>query len=263
MVRIFKKIVNRVKNLFDRKYDYYYLKSCFDSKIDKREIIVAGSSYSVFGIIPDDDMVCLGLPSQDFYYSDKLIRKYIENTNDIKKVVLVCGYYSAYHDLSMAKSFSERNRIDDVYFPLLCDRHNSKTKVKKNILSKSYILKIADDLVIRLLKIIFMYCITFPSGYFKIGDGNCSREKHKRVYWNDGKKNWGKLDNTTRYDACKRRVKEHEKILKYTGTYKENCGVLESLYNYLTEKHVELYIVIAPFLNNIWTVCHMIIVKRQ
>ena len=72
-----------------------------------------------------------------------------------------------------------------------CYFYKNIFKSKKNILSKSYILKIADDLVIRLLKIIFMYCITFPSGYFKIGDGNCSREKHKRVYWNDGKIHWG------------------------------------------------------------------------
>lgn len=123
-LREMNRVVRRVYNLYHRKYDFYYLKTQLRLLNEAVNTVIAGSSYAAFGFEPEQGEVNLGLPSQDLYYSDKLIRKAVESCENLKRVVLILGYYVLYSDLSMTKSVSESQRIQDVYSPILHDTHN-------------------------------------------------------------------------------------------------------------------------------------------
>lgn len=231
------KVINRIDNLYNRKYDYYYIKSCFESD-NNIKTLIAGSSYSCFGIVPEENFLCLGIPAEDFYYADKFIRKAIEQFGNVTNVILVFGYYSLYCDLSKTKSISEHQRIDDVYYPILHDRHNSVDD-KKEFNFKSCI----DDIIEKYLK--RKYFSNKIEKYFNSGEH--SREARKRLYWSNPDEKWSELKEAERVKAGNLRVAEHTRLLKYKNTYDENCNIIKKLYRSLQEKNKKLYVVMAPF----------------
>lgn len=231
--------------LYNRKFDFYYLSSVLKEKA--KRIIYAGSSYSIFGITPAEDEICVGLPSQDFYYSDKLIRQIIQEYSP-EKIVFIIGYYTPFCDLSRTKNEAEQNRIDDVYFPILKDVHNRKEEnlkftkrykdVKNNI--KASIIKLI--LVFQKLK----YFRKPLNIYFsKIH----SRENRKRVTWYNPQLSWFQLSTEERLEAGKKRAFGHEKFLCYESSFLENIEVVNNLYSFCREKKIRFEIVFAPFSN--------------
>ena len=128
--------------IYNRKFDYYYLNSVLKTNnLIGKDTIFAGSSYSIFGIEPKKSELCIGLPSQDFYYSDKLIRKVLSK-GVFNRVVFIIGYYTPYCDLSKTNNKAEQQKIDDVYIPLLKDFHNrNKEKYNKRRSQILYIKK--------------------------------------------------------------------------------------------------------------------------
>ena len=70
-----KKLFNRCLSIFDRQWDYVYLKKTLkDYKNNSVENIYAGSSYVIFGINNFKNQINIALPSQDIFYSLKIIK---------------------------------------------------------------------------------------------------------------------------------------------------------------------------------------------
>ena len=242
------KIRDRILEIYNRKYDFYYLRNIIDmDKISHVSSIIGGSSYSCFGVNPDNNMICIGLPSQDFFYSDKLIRSIIEKkSNEIKNVVFITGYYSAYCDLSQTKAISEQLKIEDVYAPILNNRHNQKHKLEFNHNGLKGKCKLVSEKVV--LFGLRVLCFKKPiKTYFE--RKNHSREIRKRVTWSVElkKKRWCELPESERISAGQVRVNGHEKFFKYDLSYKENVRIFQDLYLDLKDRGIKFYLIISPF----------------
>lgn len=239
------KLINRIQELYNRKYDYYYLKSILErEKIGKQKTttIFAGSSYSILGINPKDGQICIGLPSQDWYYSDKLIRKVISYNNNIKKVIFITGYYTAYCDLSLSKSYSEQLKIEDVYDALLNDEHNRDNVQKQTSLRKKLAI-IFDQIILTIQKSVFFKAPL----YIYFNNKRMTRENKKRITWENNKKKWFELEEQERIQAGLMRALGHSKFLKYEKSFCENKNILIELYGLLKSQNIKFLVYIAPF----------------
>lgn len=235
------RISNRINNLYNRKYDYYYLKSMLESK-DSVTTIIAGSSYASFGIDPKPGQINLGLPSQDVFFADKLIRKIVDERGSVKTVILVSSFYGLYSDLSKTKTLSEQQRIVDVYLPLLNESHHM-TQVQFSTGMKARILSCMDDCVCWIMqKTVFRKPLT---RYFD--DKYHSRFQRRLVCQEEPDLSWENLSPELRKKEASRRVASHEKSLRYSDSFVENVQLLTDLHDYLAEKNIALNIVIPPF----------------
>lgn len=235
------KVSNRIHNLYNRKYDYYYLKSMLESK-DSVTTIMAGSSYASFGIDPKPGQVNLGLPSQDIFFADKLIRKIVDESGSVKNVILVSSFYGLYCDLSKTKALSEQQRIVDVYLPLLNESHHM-TEVSVPVGLKARILFFLDNCVcLAMRRTVFRKPLT---RYFD--DKYHSRLQRRLVCQEAPNLSWENLPPELRKKEASQRVASHEKSLRYSVSFAENVQMLTDLHTYLTERNIKLNIVIPPF----------------
>ncbi len=62
-MKIVKKISKRCIWIFDRQWDYKYLKDCL--QYNDVDSLYIGSSYTIFGVNPGKRDINLALPSQD------------------------------------------------------------------------------------------------------------------------------------------------------------------------------------------------------
>lgn len=130
-------ISNWIMNYVNNYFDYYYIKnSIIHARESSIDTIITGSSYGRFRVNEEDipHAVNLSLPSQDIYYSLKSIKKVCEFNDGIKNIVLCCGYYYFFCDLSKSKNISDFYNILKVYVPLFGDDayHNCNILVSKN-----------------------------------------------------------------------------------------------------------------------------------
>lgn len=233
-------------DLYNRKFDFYYLSSVLKEK--EKKTIYAGSSYSIFGITPAKDEICVGLPSQDFYYSDKLIRQIIQEYSP-EKIVFIIGYYTPFCDLSRTKNEAEQNRIDDVYFPILKDVHNRNYDGNQTLRKDSKSIKnIIKTIIINRILMFqhFRYFMKPVKIYF---DKIHSRENRKRVTWENPKLSWFQLNLENRIEAGQKRASGHEKFLSYESSFVENIDIVNSLYSFCKKNKIRFEIVFAPFSN--------------
>ena len=93
-MRILGKIKRRILWIYDRQWDYKYLNNCLkQSRKERIKTICIGSSYTAFGVDPDDSCVNMALPSQDIYYATELIKKYLDSSSSINSIIMGMGYY--------------------------------------------------------------------------------------------------------------------------------------------------------------------------
>lgn len=242
---------NRIKNLYwevyNRKFDYYYLKTILLGKTDSTNgTIYAGSSYSIFGVIPGKDDVCVGLPSQDFYYSDKLIRKVVSKRL-FKRVIFIIGYYTPFCDLSKTCNIFEQLKIDDVYLPLFNDCHNRNIQEYRNLIKTQKGLKGKIKEIFTGLCALQQKVKYFNRPIFSYFNKLHSREIRKRVTWNDPRLSWTQLNESERSIAGRIRAQGHEKFLKYVASYDENLRIYQDLFIFLHMNNIEFDVVCAPF----------------
>ena len=239
----------RVKWIFDRQWDYQYLKSVINRGYDEIENVFVGSSYVVFGINNIEKSVILALPSQDIYYSCALLKRVLNNQDEkkIKRIIMGMGGYSLYHDLSMTKSFDENNRIFDIYYPILCDMHNMQ-ELTYNQTQKRF--GIVDKIIRFAITKLYFRCNI--ETYFD--KNKQSRTGKARVTWEDKNKMWENLSEKERVAAAKKRVLQHEKMLKYEYTKEENIQTMKTIYNQCKDRNIKLYTFLAPmseeYMNN-------------
>lgn len=110
------------------KKDYYYLKYALkDLSNPDVDTVISGLSYGLYGIDQRllNNAVNLSMHSQDLYYCIEGIISGFEKNRNIKKVVLIVGYYFFFSDLSLTRNMSELSRLTYTYMPLFNDTHNS------------------------------------------------------------------------------------------------------------------------------------------
>lgn len=129
-------ISNQIINYVNEYFDYYYIKNSIRQTKERTiNTIVTGSSYGRVGVDEKSmlNAINLSLSSQDIYYSLKGIEKACEFNSTIKNIVVCCGYYYFYSDLSKSKNIPELYKIPNVYVPLFGNNayHNCNILARK------------------------------------------------------------------------------------------------------------------------------------
>ena len=239
---IFSKIGNYILEAFYDKYDYYYLKKTLQKACTNKNIdtIITGSSYAIFGIdenLLSPNAVNLSMISQDLYYSIKLVYESYKYNKNIKKVVIICGYYYFFSDLSLSKTASELLRISKVYLPLFDDIHNCMILPKPE--NKMPYSKIFD-----FEKILNEYeNVMKPSFYFS---DIKKRELCAIFTWKETTKKWNELSDKEKIQAGKTRAEMHNKSIKHTTTLEENSLLLNNFLDFCKRNDISLFFVTAP-----------------
>lgn len=225
------RIKNRIACVKDMEWDRIFLENSLSINA---AVVFVGSSYTLYGIDIKSDSTVLALPSQDIYYSLKLINNYISEHNIPHRIVLGLGYYALYHDLSSVKSYDENVRIRDVYYPVVRDAHNlnlSDVREKYGWFNK-----------------LMQYYVRWQIKSKGIYDyfSNRGRELRARKTWKDVNKKWSELTPDEKMEAANERVRGHELFFRHKNTLNENVLLLRRMFELSRMMNVELFIFIAP-----------------
>lgn len=221
-------------------FDYYYIKNAMSHATSPSiDTIITGSSYGLFGI--DTTMlkheINLSLPSADLYYSLKGIYKVCQQNKNIRNIVLCCGYYYFFSDLSKTQNLGEIMRISNVYEPLFNDIHNCiLLPPKQDNLFQSDICDIQNMLGIYALG-------EYEKHYFH---NDRPRKNFATKLWEDKTKDWIQLSDTEKEAAAQRRASSHNKSKNRNNTLLENESLFNELSIFCKSNNINLLIVITP-----------------
>lgn len=240
-------LFNISENLYYGNYDYNYLKKSLEKSEDKNiETIIVGNSYSLSGIDItklNSNSIGLSLVGQDLYYSYKLVEKVINNNHNIKNCIIGAGYFLMNYDLSKAKNEIDINRIKDVYYPILNDKHNLSCIEKKEEIELD---NVVDNYMIR-----YLLNLDILDKYFK----NLIYEENKSYYnkrftrentseIKDVKLN--SISDKEKNRMGKLRAEEHNKLLKYHETSKEYREIFYEFIEFLQLNSIKPIIIVFP-----------------
>ena len=230
------------RKLYFKYYDYNYINNSLKRSYnnDVKSIIV-GNSYALVGIeeqLLTQKAINLSMHSQDLYYAYKLAEKAISKNSSINKCIIGLSYYALWHDLSKCDSQYSRDMVENIYYPILNDKHNYLDEIinVKDNLKNSEV-----DII---LKYIFKLEVLEDYLKYKIYESNST-------YYND-------LTNVDRcnsleffeYDYKEKvgiyRAEQHNKMFKYKETSIEYLALLKKFLGFLKDKNIEPIIVIFP-----------------
>lgn len=234
----FEQISGSVIDEFRLNYDYYYLNSILNNstKLNNKDTIITGSSYGLYAI--DESLlmneVNCSLNSQDLYYTMKVIDR-IVSTKEIRNIVICCGYYYFYSDLSRTQQANEIQRVSNVYYPIFKDMHNcmllpprEKVLLQSEIFDVDYLLKIYS---------------MGESSYFS---ENRDRKTYAAKLWSDKSKGWQDLCEEEKVSVGRKRAELHNKCEKRIATLNENKLLFSELMSYCNKKNINLFFVVTP-----------------
>lgn len=240
-------LFNISEKIYYSNYDYNYLTNAIEeSKSKDVESIVVGNSYPLTGIdasILDLKSVSMALSSQDLYYSYKLAELVINNNENIKRCIIGGGYYLVNHDLSKSKNEDAINRVKNVYYPILKDKHNSETvDIIKIPELKQYI----DNKVIR-----YIFDLNYLDKYFNrlIYSSNKNYFNENRTREKNNMLSGTSLESISEDDKYRLgavRAFQHNKLSKYVKTTDAYIRIFEDFIKFLESKNIEVVIVIFP-----------------
>lgn len=241
---IFEKIIDDISWEFYYCYDYYYLKKQLDTAKYNSAIdtLISGSSYGLFAVEDRllNNAVNLSLPSQDLYYSMKGIYDVYKVNPNIRNIVICCGYYYFYSDLSLVHDQNELLRISKVYEPLFHDIHNCVfIPPKVEYISRS---KIFDS-----DHFLNIFIESSLKSYF---NEERNREAFKIATWENSEMNWQELDEDERDNAARKRTDAHNKSLRYSRSLKENTELFNEFSIFCQNNIINLLVVITPASKN-------------
>lgn len=238
---VFQALTENILDELHYHYDYHYLKNALSKSTNSQiDTIITGSSYGLFGI--DTAMleraVNLSLMSQDLYYSLKGIYHVLERNSGIKQIVLCCGYYYFFTDLSKVTNQKELQRITKVYDKLYGDVHNCHLlPPDRRILIQSDIFDVS--------KLLYLYSVSeYQKGYF-YSDGR-PRSRFATKEWEDKTKTWEELSDFEKIAAAQRRTEAHNKLKKRVSSLQENKKLLDELSLFCEKRGINLHIVVVP-----------------
>ncbi|MDU4891635.1 MAG: hypothetical protein E6344_16400 [Clostridium sp.] len=235
------------EKIYYSNYDYYYLSNELGKSKEKDvDTIIVGNSYPLTGIKAEllkSKAINLSLSSQDLYYSFQLAKKAISNNTKIKRCIIGSGYYLVNHDLSRSKSEDAINRVKNVYYPILNDKHNSD---KVDVVPIETINDILKDSMIRLI-----FDLNYLDQYFKslIHISNKSYFNSTFTREMNSMLRGVKLRNISDEEKWKLgqlRANQHNKLTKYTKTTEEYNKIFNEFINFLSENGVTPIVVIFP-----------------
>ncbi|MDY4921606.1 hypothetical protein, partial [Frisingicoccus sp.] len=211
-VLIYEKVASLILNNIEEEYysnrDYYFLSEAIDyAMTNDFNTLFTGSSYGLFGIATENigRDVNLSMFSQDLYYSSKMIYKICNTNRKIKNIVICCGYYWFYSDLSKTDINGELQRVSKVYVPLFEDYHNAILLYPNN--SKLFKSEIFD-----IKNIMKAYSAReYKKHYFNIDN---IRRTYATKEWKEPFKEWINLSEEEMKEAGRIRAERHNKSLR-------------------------------------------------
>lgn len=236
-------IKQSITNIYNKYYRLKYLKHSLKYAMEKDvESIVVGNSYPLIGIketLLDKKTVNLSMSSQDLYYSFELAKKAISNNKNIKQCIFGISHYVLRYDVSRGLGDFATDMIKNVYYPLLNDIHNSELK---NISMPETLKTLEFDIVIKNI-----FDVDKLEEYFETQMYLENRDYHTSNYgfymnnyaWRDLAENHKELVGLDR-------VRQHNKIYKYTDTKIEYLQIFKDFINYMNENNIELIFVVFP-----------------
>lgn len=213
-------------------YDRYYLQCAMKRAVlNDIDTLVIGSSYAMFGI--DETiapwLVNCGLPSQDLYYSNRIVSEILKKGVCVRNIVLVTSYYVLFSDLSRVESDYERLRISRVYYPLFNDVHHCIIMPAERLHSlQSSILN--EEAIYDILSEKY-----YTRGYF-------SKITRRQYIGIDNKP----LSNENKFKKGKERANLHGKSIRYYRSFEENIFILRTLSKRCKQENVNLLLVVPP-----------------
>ena len=242
----YSKIVNIFFNICQDIYLGYYDFNYLDNSLNRSyqgdiEAIIVGNSYSLVGIeeqLLDKNSINLSMHSQDLYYSYQLAKKSITKNKNIKQCIIGISYYVLCHDLSKCGSLYSRNMVENVYYPLVKDKHNSMVKIvptQKKILHYEF-----DSLV----KSIFN--TNKVENYFKSKIYLKNTTYYNNINKLNREQSFKELDIEYKENIGVYRANQHNKIFKYKETSIEYREIFKEFFKFLGESFVEPIIIIFP-----------------
>lgn len=236
----FDTVLQSICQELDYAYDYYYLKNAMAKATNSTaNTIITGSSYGLLGI--DENLltheVNLSLNSQDLYYSLKGVYEIYQQNQNIKKIVLCCGYYYFYSDLSQTKNADEVERISRVYQPLFGDNHHAVLcPPRAAILPDSHVFDIqgvTDGLAWQ----------EYERHYFH---ADRPRSEYAARMWKDASKCWHQLCEEEKEEAGRMRAHLHNKNRKRQSTYEENTRLFQEFISFCEQRAICPFVVVTP-----------------
>lgn len=245
LTRIFENIAteNYYKDIYS--YDYYYLLSSLisieESSVDT---IIVGHSYSQNGIVASNlkrKSVNLSLSSQDLYYSFQLVKRAIELNSNISKIIIGTGVWSFYFDLSSSKNANELKRIENIYYPILNDKHNYIYEDNMASRSRNEVNRIID----------FIFNIKLINQLFILNLYHTNKNYFNNVIVQDrfsliGSNKVETLGLEARHIGGKSRAADHNKLLKYSKTRNENYEIMKDFLNITSKKNIDVIVINFP-----------------
>lgn len=235
-------LLNISEEIYIQNYDFNYLSnSLIRSYENDVESIIVGNSYSLVGIdehLLNKNTINLSMHSQDLYYSYQLARKAITENKNIRRCIFGMSYYILCHDLSRGDSLYSKNMIENVYYPLLNDIHNSdikEIKEQKNL---------NDCELDNLIKSIFN--LKKVESYLKKQIYNRNTKYYNDINNVNRDKMFEDFDEKYKENLGLYRANQHNKIFKYTETIFEYRNILKEFFDFLDKNSVELIVIIFP-----------------
>jgi hypothetical protein len=195
--------------------------------------VITGLSYGLDAFDPrymSHPAVNLCMHSQDLYYDSLHIKRALSENPGIQNVVLTIGYYSMFYDLSLSSS---KEKCYTIYNALFNDVHNCNESIDDEGVI-GYWLELHKDSVIN-------YFGEQPEYYGKAIEREITNYP---IYTRGG---WHCLSKEERTNHAKGLPQKHNRHFEHLKTYEENAFLLASLFNDLSQKGINIYVVIPPF----------------
>ena len=215
-------ILGGVSEFFLRKIpnDYSYKKYYLDKHSKEVKILILGSSHTYFGVNPQFiKMNCFNAAnvSQSLDYDLEILKKYKDNWDSLKYVIVPVDYFSLYERLHTSdEAWREKNY--NIYFKIKIDNKLANnfeiisTKLNSNFHRLNYYY---------LKKISFISCSTLGWGI------NDSSDKNRDLLIS-GKE--AAIRNTAKNDSC----------------FSENVGFLKSILEFAKTKKINVILLTCP-----------------
>lgn len=228
-------------------YDYNYLVKSIEKSYNKDiKTIIVGNSYPLNGIDQikmNSSSINIALSGQDLYYSCKLAENTIKNNTNIKNCIIGAGYFLFNHDLSRSKNEDEINKIRNVYYPILNDKHNLEDI---ECVERLELNKVVDNNLIR-----YLFNLEFLDKYFKslvyIENNSYYNKRFSREITSIlHRVKLSCISSDEKYEIGKNRAEQHNKLLKYNETYKEYRDIFYKFIEFLKSKNIKIIIIVFP-----------------
>ena len=233
-------IKENIVNEYEYHHEFFYLKYQLEiSQNSSIDTVISGNSYAVYGIENSmmDNSVNISIPSQDIYYSTRLIYKVLENNDYIKRIILIMPYNWFFSDLSKVKDPLEKSKLYKVYKPILGDVHNCVLlHPRRNYVYESNIFDVQ-----RLLN--DYITADMLSDFF---NRNFDRESHAMRLWDDTTLRWNELMPDQKKKAALCRTQNNNTLIKRKNNYFSNSNIFREFVNDLYNKGISVISVVPP-----------------